>query len=89
MRYFSPKYFFIELVLLLPVKVAALIPILVFALPYTICGLFGKSFDYGLQRDSNGIEKARRTWLWRGNWRQFWLGPEYDTVRQLEEPYRG
>jgi hypothetical protein len=86
MRYFSPTYFFIELVLLLPIKIAALIPILVFALPYTACSLFGKSFDYRLQRDANAIEKVHRTWFWRGNWRQFWLGPRYDIVRQLEEP---
>ena len=86
MRYFSPAYFFVELILLLPVKLAALIPILVVAVPYTVLSLFGKSFDYGLQRDASTIDKARRTWIWRGNWRQFWLGPRYDTVRRLEEP---
>jgi hypothetical protein len=86
MRYFSPTYFFVELVLLLPVKAAALIPILVFALPYSALSLFGKSFDYMLQRDASAFEKAHRTWIWRGNWRQFWLGPRYDTVKRLEEP---
>tara|TARA_B100000315_G_scaffold143519_1_gene132538 strand:- start:2077 stop:2340 length:264 start_codon:yes stop_codon:yes gene_type:complete len=86
MRYFDLKYFAVELVLLLPIKVAALIPILVFAFPYTVWSLFGKSFNYRLQRDTGPVDKARRVWVWRGDWRQFWLGPRYDTVRRLEEP---
>ena len=71
--------------MLLPVKLAALVPILAFALPYSVWNLFEGSLIYWFQRDSSVITKALRTWAWRGHWRQFWLGPEYDTVMKLKE----
>ena len=86
MRYFAAKYFAMELIVLLPVKLVALVPILAFALPYTIWNLLEGSLLYSLQRDSSVIKKASGAWTWRGRWRQFWFGPRYDTAKRLTEP---
>ena len=85
MRYFPTTYFAMELVLLLPLKLAALGPMLAFALPYTLWNLFEGSLLYSLQGDSSVIRKALWPWTWRGQWRRFWLGREFDTVRRLRE----
>ena len=86
MRYFAAQYFAMELIVLLPVKLAALVPILAFTLPYTIWNLFEGSLLYSLRRDSSVIKKASGAWAWRGHWRQFWFGPRYDTAKRLTEP---
>ena len=86
MGYFATKYFALELIVLLPIKLAALVPILVFALPYTIWNLFEGSLLYSAQRDSSVISKAGQAWAWRGHWRRFWLGPQYDVAKRLQEP---
>ena len=87
MRYFPFTYFAMELIVLLPVKLVALVPMLAFALPYTLWNLIEGTILYLVQGDSSVIAKAVWPWTWRGQWRHFWLGREYDTVLRLREQH--